>query len=64
MGGGRSTDIKLIDLLIIIYIKLMESSNKFDEQADEVQVLESIFMDDFNLIEERPYKFEINIKAN
>lgn len=42
----------------------MEGENNFEEQNDEVQALECIFMEDFNLIEERPYKFEININSN
>ena len=40
------------------------TENNFDEQYDEVQALESIFMEDFVLCEERPFKFEITIKAN
>jgi hypothetical protein len=40
------------------------SDNNFDEQSDEMQALESIFMEDFILCEERPFRCEVIIKAN
>ena len=30
----------------------------FSEQQDEVEALQSIFVDEFKLIDEKPYKFE------
>ena len=38
--------------------------NNYEEQYDEIQALESIFTEDFTLLEEKPYKFEININSN
>lgn len=34
---------------------MVEGMNNWEEQGDEVQALESIFMDDFTLLEEKPY---------
>lgn len=44
----------------------MEGDNnaRYDEQQEEIEALQSIFMDDFELVEERPYKFEITINSN
>ena len=44
----------------------MENSDQpnYDEQYDEIQALESIFTDDFKLIEERPYRLEITVNSN
>ena len=52
-------------IIIIVYILIiMEGENNYDEQYDEIQALESIFTEDFHLVEERPFKFEINVNSN
>ena len=38
--------------------------NNFEEQQDEIEALESIFVEEFTLEEEKPYKFEVLINAN
>jgi hypothetical protein len=42
----------------------MEVEVNYDEQQEEIEALESIFMDEFVLVEERPFKFEIQINSN
>ena len=39
-------------------------SDKYEEQEQEVEALQSIFVEDFTLVEEKPYKFEIQVNAN
>ena len=45
----------------------MEGENpnaNYDEQFEEIEALQSIFMDEFEMMEERPYKFEIMVNSN
>jgi hypothetical protein len=43
---------------------MVESIANYDEQYDEIQACECIFLEQFQMIEERPYKFEIVINSN
>ena len=38
--------------------------NNYEEQECEIEAIKCIFMEDFQLIEEKPYKFEVLLKAN
>ena len=42
----------------------MEGEHKYDEQHDEVEALSCIFIDEFKLHDERPYRFDVTINAN
>jgi len=42
----------------------MEGGNNKQDQKDEIEALQSIYLDEFSLITEDPYTFEIKIDAN
>lgn len=42
----------------------METEVNYEEQQEEIEALQSIFMEEFELTEEKPYKFEITINSN
>lgn len=44
----------------------MESQepNNFEEQQQEIEALQSIFVEEFTLLQDQPYKFEILINSN
>jgi len=38
--------------------------DNYEEQESEIEAIKCIFMEDFTLLEEKPYKFELLLKAN
>ena len=43
---------------------LKMSGDNYEEQEAEIEAIKFIFMEDFQILEEKPYKFEVLLKAN
>lgn len=43
---------------------MVETTANYDDQYDEIQACECIFLEQFQMLEERPFKFEILINSN